>query len=47
MSNLYRTKNDLPERARVETVALLNQRLADAIDLQSQCKQAHWSRRTW
>ena len=43
MSNLYRTKNDLPERARVETVALLNQRLADAIDLQSQCKQAHWN----
>jgi len=32
MSNLYRTKNELPERARVETVALLNQRLADAID---------------
>jgi starvation-inducible DNA-binding protein len=43
MSNLYRTKNDLPERVRVETVALLNQRLADAIDLQSQCKQAHWN----
>ena len=43
MSSLYRTKNDLPERVRVEAVALLNQRLADAIDLQSQCKQAHWN----
>ena len=43
MSNLFRTKNDLPERTRVEVVTLLNQRLADAIDLQSQCKQAHWN----
>jgi starvation-inducible DNA-binding protein len=43
MSNLFRTKNDLPERTRAEVVALLNQRLADAIDLQSQCKQAHWN----
>jgi starvation-inducible DNA-binding protein len=43
MSNLFRTKNDLPERVRAEVVALLNQRLADAIDLQSQCKQAHWN----
>ena len=43
MSNLFRTKNDLPERVRAEIVALLNQRLADAIDLQSQCKHAHWN----
>ena len=43
MSNLFRTKNNLPERTRTEVVALLNQRLADAIDLQSQCKQAHWN----
>jgi starvation-inducible DNA-binding protein len=41
MSNLFRTKNDLPERVRAEIVNLLNQRLADAIDPQSQCKQAH------
>jgi starvation-inducible DNA-binding protein len=27
----------------VEVVALLNQRLADSIDLQTQCKQAHWN----
>src|SRR5213594_5198991 len=37
------TKNDLPEAARAEAVALLNQRLADCIDLQTQCKQAHWN----
>src|SRR6058998_3186650 len=40
---LYPTKNDLPEAARAEAVALLNQRLADCIDLQTQCKQAHWN----
>jgi starvation-inducible DNA-binding protein len=42
-SRLYPTKNDLPETARREAVALLNQRLADCIDLQTQCKQAHWN----
>ncbi|MEP6687022.1 MAG: DNA starvation/stationary phase protection protein Dps [Gemmatimonadales bacterium] len=42
-SRLYATKNDLPEAARREVVELLNQRLADAIDLQTQCKQAHWN----
>jgi starvation-inducible DNA-binding protein len=40
---LYPTKNDLPEAARREAVALLNQRLADCINLQTQCKQAHWN----
>jgi starvation-inducible DNA-binding protein len=40
---LYSTKNDLPEAARVEAIGLLNQRLAEAIDLQTQCKQAHWN----
>lgn len=39
----YRTKNDLPESTRGEVIALLNQRLADCIDLQTQCKQAHWN----
>lgn len=39
----YATKNDLPVATRAEVVSLLNQRLADAIDLQSQCKQAHWN----
>lgn len=40
---LYATKNDLPEAARLEAVGLLNHRLADCIDLQTQCKQAHWN----
>ena len=40
---LYATKNDLPEAGRLEAVRLLNQRLADCIDLQTQCKQAHWN----
>ncbi len=40
---LYPTKNDLPETTRREVIALLNQRLAEAIDLQCQCKQAHWN----
>ena len=39
----YPTKNDLPENARVKAGALLNARLADAIDLQLQAKQAHWN----
>jgi starvation-inducible DNA-binding protein len=39
----YTTKNDLPEATRLEVIGLLNQRLADCIDLQTQCKQAHWN----
>ncbi|MFL5493108.1 MAG: DNA starvation/stationary phase protection protein Dps [Gemmatimonadales bacterium] len=42
-TRLYPTRNDLPEAARREAVGLLNQRLADSIDLQTQCKQAHWN----
>jgi len=42
-SRLYPTRNDLPEATRREAVALLNQRVADSIDLQTQCKQAHWN----
>jgi starvation-inducible DNA-binding protein len=41
--SLYPTRNDLPESTRLQVVGLLNQRLADAIDLQTQCKQAHWN----
>jgi starvation-inducible DNA-binding protein len=33
----------LPEAIRVEVISLLNQRLAACIDLQLQCKQAHWN----
>lgn len=40
---MYKTKNDLPESARTQLVDLCNARLADAIDLQTQCKQAHWN----
>src|SRR6266545_2508074 len=43
VARLYPTKNDLPEAGRREAVGLLNQRLADCIDLQTQCKQAHWN----
>jgi starvation-inducible DNA-binding protein len=43
VARLYSTKNDLPEASRVEAIDLLNQRLADCIDLQTQCKQAHWN----
>ena len=40
---LYETENDLPKNARVEVIGILNQRLADIIDLQTQIKQAHWN----
>jgi starvation-inducible DNA-binding protein len=40
---MFKTKNDLPEATRVKAVELLNARLADAIDLQTQTKQAHWN----
>jgi starvation-inducible DNA-binding protein len=37
------TRNSLPAKTRKEVVALLNARLADAIDLCMQTKQAHWN----
>jgi len=37
------TSNDLPKDVRGQVVELLNQRLADAIDLETQTKQAHWN----
>jgi starvation-inducible DNA-binding protein len=40
---LFPTKNSLPEDVRLQVVPLLNQRLAECIDLQTQCKQAHWN----
>jgi starvation-inducible DNA-binding protein len=40
---MFRTKNDLPEPVRVKAVELLNARLADCVDLQTQTKQAHWN----
>ena len=40
---MFKTKNDLPEATRVKAVELLNARLADCKDLQTQTKQAHWN----
>jgi starvation-inducible DNA-binding protein len=40
---LYETENDLPEPRRSELASMMNQRLAGAIDLQTQMKQAHWN----
>jgi starvation-inducible DNA-binding protein len=40
---MFKTKNDIPEATRVKAVELLNARLADCIDLQTQTKQAHWN----
>ena len=40
---MHKTKNDLPLKARKEISTILNARLADAIDLQHQAKQAHWN----
>jgi starvation-inducible DNA-binding protein len=42
-SKMYETENDIPKAARSELNALINQRLADVIDLQMQLKQAHWN----
>ncbi len=39
----YVTEIDMSPKRRSEMNALLNQRLADAIDLQLQMKQAHWN----
>lgn len=40
---MFPTKNTLAESVRASSITLLNGLLADAIDLQTQCKQAHWS----
>ena len=40
---MYGTENDISKQRRSELNALMNQRLADAIDLQMQIKQAHWN----
>lgn len=42
-AEMFDTANDLPRQTRQELCQLLNQRLADAVDLQSQMKQAHWN----
>jgi starvation-inducible DNA-binding protein len=42
-TTMYETENDLPKTDRVELITLINQRLADCLDLQAQLKQAHWN----
>lgn len=39
----YRTHIDIPPARRAPLVALLNQQLADTLDLFTQIKQAHWN----
>ncbi|MGI8883115.1 MAG: DNA starvation/stationary phase protection protein Dps [Pyrinomonadaceae bacterium] len=40
---MHSTKNDLGKKNREKTIEILNARLADAIDLKTQAKQAHWN----
>lgn len=40
---MYRTRNDLPAQTRATMIAILNARLADAVDLRTQAKVAHWN----
>ncbi|HEY5892548.1 MAG TPA: DNA starvation/stationary phase protection protein Dps [Chthoniobacterales bacterium] len=40
---MYKTENDISQSSRSELNALMNQRLASAVDLQMQMKQAHWN----
>ena len=40
---MHNTKIDLPKGKREKIIELLNQSLADAMDLKSQAKQAHWN----
>jgi starvation-inducible DNA-binding protein len=40
---MHKTRNSLPEKVRKKVTALLSARLADAIDLSLQTKQAHWN----
>jgi starvation-inducible DNA-binding protein len=42
-TRLYPTRIDLPAEARAQLVELLNQSLADTLDLKTQVKQAHWN----
>ena len=40
---MYETENDISKQRRSELNTLMNRRLADAVDLQMQMKQAHWN----
>jgi starvation-inducible DNA-binding protein len=40
---MYTTYSDLADNVRKAAIDLLQARLADAVDLATQCKQAHWN----
>lgn len=40
---LFPTRNDIPAATRSQVIEKLNRRLAECIELQTQCKQAHWN----
>ncbi|HRN77759.1 MAG TPA: DNA starvation/stationary phase protection protein Dps [Candidatus Dependentiae bacterium] len=40
---LHTTRMSLPEKDRIEIIAMLNKSLASTSDLYAQCKQAHWN----
>jgi starvation-inducible DNA-binding protein len=40
---MFDTRNDLPASTRTRAIELLNARLADAIDLGTRTKHAHWN----
>src|SRR5882672_5061011 len=42
-TKLHQTKNGLREKTRLAMIELLNQQLADVLDLGLQAKQAHWN----
>ena len=42
-ARMFETENDIALERRAELNTLMNQRLADAVDLQAQMKQAHWN----
>lgn len=41
--HLFRTRIDIPQEAREKLIGILNQQLADTLDLRTQVKQAHWN----
>jgi starvation-inducible DNA-binding protein len=40
---MHKTRNDLPEKTRTQVIGLLQGRLAEAVDLVTHAKQAHWN----
>jgi starvation-inducible DNA-binding protein len=43
VTDMYTTENDISLDHRTNMIRLMNQRLASAVDLQMQMKQAHWN----